>query len=141
MNSTKYRKIVLTENWADNNFIMIKEKVSCFPCPYSINFQISHPKILSGEAFWVAHDELCIGYYLGTNPDVFRPIFSHQRQILLDIVHDGEDEYNISNPHLRYARKKYLVGLDREKELPMDCIEIILSFIHTALTIYHESNN
>ena len=86
MNSTKYRKIILCENWANNDFVMIKEKVSCFPCPYSINFQMSHPKILSGEAFWIAHDELCIGYYLGTNPDVFRPIFSHQRQILLDIV-------------------------------------------------------
>ena len=150
MNSVKYRKIVLVWNWKDNQFIMIKEKNNkpkCFPCPYSINFQRNHPKVLSGEAFWTTHNELCVGYHLVTNPDIFRPIFSHKRQRLLDKVHYGkkEDEEDQSvyfssfayNPNLRYARKKYLVGLDEvtatmnitRKKIPMECLEIILSFI------------
>ena len=146
MNATKYRKLILSENWGNNNFIMIKQKVNvpkCFPCPYSINFQIAHPKILSGEAYWITHNELCIGYYLDTNGNIFRPIFSHKRQIMLNIVqYGGEEEgqeYSISNPNLKYARKKYLVGLiefelmQLKKKIPMDCVNIILSFIHKHL--------
>ena len=119
MNSTKYTKIILHENWANNNFAMIKEKVTCFYFSDFINFQMYHPKILSGEAFWITPVELCVGYYLRTNPDIFRPIFSHKRQRLLDMVHNGkedDDEYSINNPHLGYARKKYLVGLDEKKK-------------------------
>ena len=148
MNSTQYRKIYLKHNWADNQFLMITEKnikPTCFS--YSITFQRNHPKVLSGEAFWQTHDELCVGYHLSTNPDIFRPIFSHKRQRLLDKTHHGkkEDEEDQSvyfssfadNPNLRYARKKYLVGLDevtatmniRRKKIPMDCLKIILSFI------------
>ena len=88
MNSTIYRKVVLVENWADNQFIMIKKKVNvprCLPCPYSINFQRTHPMVLTEEAFWVSHNELC------------------------------------------------LFGFVRKKELPMDCVKIILSFINDTL--------
>ena len=146
MNSTQYRKIYLKNNWADNQFIMITEKnikPVCFS--YSINFQRNHPKVLSGEAFWQTHNELCVGYHLLTNSDIFRPIFSHKRQRILDKVHYGKKEGGesvyfssfVDNPNLRYARKKYLVGLDEvtstmnitRKKIPMECIEIILSFI------------
>ena len=151
MNSIKYRKWCLTENQQENKLTMIKEKVNvplCFPCPYSINFQRSHPKVLSGEAFWISHNELCIGYHSTTNPDIFKPVFSYKRQRLLDKVHynkedndkekeeKGEKEfpdYSIINPNLRYARKKYLFGLVKKKELPMDCVKIILSFINDTL--------
>lgn len=138
MNSIKYRKWYLTENWGVNQFTIIKEKINvprCFPCPYSINFQISHPKVLSGEAFWISHNELCVGYHSSTNPDIFRPIFSYKRQRFIDKLNSS-----IDNPNLEYARKKYLfgldkyfVGLDNKNPLPMDCIEIILSYIHSHL--------
>ena len=144
MNSIKYRKWCLTENQQENKLTMIKEKVNvplCFPCPYSINFQRSHPKVLSGEAFWISHSEQCIGYHSRTNPDIFRPVFSYKRQRLLDKVHYNkkedkpgeENDYSIIKPNLRYARKKYLFGLVKKKELPMDCVKIILSFINDTL--------
>ena len=74
-------------------------------------------------------------------PEIFRPIFSHTRQKLLDKVHYGKkeededkgDDYSIIKPNLRYARNKYLSGFVRKKKLPMDCIKIILSFIHNNL--------
>ena len=139
MNSIKYRKWYLTENWGDNQFTIIKEKVNipqrCSNCPYSINFQISHPKVLSGEAFWISHNELCVGYHSSINPDIFRPIFSYKRQRFIDKLNSS-----IDNPNLEYARKKYLfgldkyfIGLDNKNPLPMDCIEIILSFTNSHL--------
>ena len=148
MNSIKYRKWYLQENWGENKFIMIKENADS-RCPYSINFQRVHPKVESGEAFWTIHNKLCIGYHSLANPDIFRPIFSHKRQRLLDKVHNGkekdegydeEENYSINNPHLGYARKKYLVAFNEyiylnNKLLPMDCVEIILSFIHEHLKI------
>lgn len=152
MNSIKYRKLYLQENWGENKFKMIQEIVNiprCFPYPYSINFQRVHPKVESGEAFWITHNKLCIGYYLESNSDIFRPIFSYKRQRFLDEVHNGkekddegydeEENYSINNPHLRYARKKYLVGLiefelmQLKKKIPMDCVNIILSFINQYL--------
>ena len=69
MNAQKYHKIYLQEN----KFVMIKEKINiprCFPCPYSINFQRSHPKVLSGEAFWITHNKLCVGYNFETNTNI-----------------------------------------------------------------------
>ena len=143
MNSTIYRKIVLVENWNNNQVIMVKKKVNvprCLPCPYSINFQRMHPMVLTEEAYWISHNELCIGYHSTTNPDIFRPVFSYKRQGLLDKVHynkkeDNSEEngYSIIKPNLRYARKKYLFGFVRKKELPMDCVKIILSFINDNL--------
>jgi hypothetical protein len=138
MNSTKYRQIVLTENYQNNQFRMIKEKINVprYPCyPWTLNFQRNHPKFLSEEAFWISHDEMCIGYHSATNPDIFRPVFSYKRQKLLDKLNSS-----VNNPDLGFARRKYLLGLDKyfvgvntQKKLPMDCIEIMLSFIHNKL--------
>lgn len=149
MDSVTYRKLYLKHNWDENLFIMViekNEKPECFPCPYSINFQKSHPKVESGEGFWITHEELCVGYTLFTDPNIFRPIFSYKRQRLLDEVHHGkkkedaaEEDDSIDNPNFSYARKKYLVSIDNHifclnnKKIPMDCIRIILSFISDKL--------
>ena len=151
MTPTKYRKWYLSQNWEENQFVMIKEKVnipdSMFVSATPLILQWSNSKVLSGEAFYIGHKEICIGYHARTNPDIFRPVFSHKRQILLDKVHYNKKEeemgeekkdkkekegpdYSIINPNLRYARKKYLFGFVKKKELPMDCIKNILSFIH-----------
>lgn len=139
MNSIKYRNLYLQENWDENKFIMVEETVNvprlCRYFTYSVHFQVDHPKVSSGEGYWITHNKLCIGYNYRENPNIFRPIFSYKRQRLLDKVHYGnkkeEDnpDYSIINPKLAYARKKYIFGLDSKKILPKDCIEIILSFI------------
>ena len=163
MNSTKYRKLVLTENWQDNAFAMVKTKVNiprCFPCPFSVNFQRQHPKVLSEEAFWVSHNELCVGYHSAANPAVFWPVFSRTRQKLLYRVHYGKEEDgdgdcevldSIMGHKLKRAIRKYLTGLEniaimgmreddgqlltivRHFHIPMDCCQIILSFIRNDL--------
>lgn len=143
MNSIKYRKLYLQENWGENAFIMVEETVNepslTDAFSYSVHFQVDHPKVSSGEGYWITHNKLCIGYNYRETPNIFRPIFSYKRQRLLDKVHYGnkkeEDkpDYSIINPKLAYARKKYLFGFVRKKKLPMDCVKIILSFIHSNL--------
>jgi hypothetical protein len=139
MNVTKYRKWYLEENWKNNEFIMIEEKVDvprCFPCPFSINFQISHPRVLSGEAYWITHNKLCVGYELRKNPEIYRPIFSHKRQRLLDRLHkfneiNEEDKGNtIDNPKKFWniIKSKYFNSLSQIKKLPIDCINHIVMF-------------
>ena len=139
MNAQKYHKIYLQEN----KFVMIKEKINiprCFPCPYSINFQRSHPKVLSGEAFWITHNKLCVGYNFetNTNTNIFRPIFSHKRQRLLDRIHkfNGVNETDkgntIYNPKKFWnkVKSKYFIILFKVKKLPIVCIEKIINMIY-----------
>ena len=130
MNSIKYRKLYLSQNWGNNDFQMIKEKVkinNCFPCPYSVNFQRDHPRVLSGEAFWINHNELCIGFFSSKNANVFRPIFSYNRQKILNKVNSDiinpSDFWN--NVILKYYKMLY-----EKKNIPTDCIKIILKYIH-----------
>jgi hypothetical protein len=139
MNAQKYHKIYLQKN----KFVMIKEKINiprCFPCPYSINFQRSHPKVLSGEAFWITHNKLCVGYNFetNTNTNIFRPIFSHKRQRLLDRIHkfngiNKTDKGNtIDNPKKFWnkVKSKYFIILFKVKKLPIVCIEKIINMIY-----------
>lgn len=144
MNRTKYRKFYLTYNWQDNKFRIIRENVNT---PYNperlltVHFQKAQSQVLSETAYWLTHNQICTGYYLITNPDIFRPVFSYKRQELLDKVHYGkkkededvENDYSIIKPNLRYARIKYLFAFVRKKELPLDCVKIILSFIQKHL--------
>jgi len=130
MDSIKYRKLYLSEKHGFNNFKIIKEKVKidrCFPCPYSVNFQRVHPRVLSGEAFWVSHNELCIGYISSKNQHIFRPVFSYKRQKILNKVNS-----DIINPHKFWNKviSNYFKILYEKKNIPTECINIILKYIH-----------
>ena len=139
MDVIKYRKLFLEQNWAANKFVMIKYRVG-----YGYNriltnkFGINHPLVLSKKAYWINKYELCIGYKLDTNPEIYRPIFSHSRQRKLDRVHDeeidkdGNKEQNIRNPYKFWNKIKtnYFNNLYKKKFLPVYCIENIIMFIH-----------
>lgn len=129
MNSTTYRKFYIN----GNEFRMIKEIIKvprCLPCPYSAKFQRIEPRVLSDDAYWVSHNELCTGYHLYKNPNIFRPIFSYERQKILDKLHSS-----ISNPNFSYAAKKYLYELSNLNNnintlplLPRSCILIVIEY-------------
>ena len=145
MDALKYRKLYLSENWGVNRFRMIKHNVAkdvgfknhsrlCQTCRSGIN----HPLVLSKKAYWINKDELCIGYKLDTNPEIYRPIFSHSRQRKLDRVHDeemdedGNKEQNIKNPYKFWNKIKtnYFKSLYKKKFLPVCCIENIIMFTY-----------
>ena len=125
MNATKYRKWYLEENWKNNEFIMIKEKVVKFSSSSRFSFQISHPKVLSGEAYWITHNKLCLGYEMRKNPKIYRPVFSHKRQLLIDNV--NKDIIN-SKKFWNKIKSKYFNSLSQIKKLPVDCINHIVMF-------------
>jgi hypothetical protein len=140
MDVQKYRRYYLQHNYGMNRFQMIIYNVDedvandrVFETPYGRN----HPLVLSKKAFWINEHELCVGYKLDTNPEVFRPIFSHSRQIMLDRVHDEEEdedgnkEQNIRNPFKFWNKIKarYFKTLYKKRKLPIVCINCIIMFI------------
>lgn len=141
MDIRKYRTIVLCHNHETNKFQMIKyniehdvERNRVFKTAYGR----IHPLVLSKKAFWINKDELCIGYKLDTNPEIYRPIFSHSRQRILDKVHneeiddDGNKNQNIRNPYKFWnkIKTKYFNTLYKKRELPTVCISRIIMFIN-----------
>jgi len=130
MDVMKYKKIILQENWGENKFSMIEESVNvpqCFPYTYSVDFQKSYPKILSGEAFWITHNKICVGYYYRINPDIFRPIFSYKRQDLLNMVHI--DIVN-AKKFWNNIKSRYYLELSKISNLPLECVGYIVTFMY-----------
>lgn len=134
MNLQKYRHWYLEENWGNNCFKKVEYNVEFKEIRVrkdniisTIFFQRNHPKVLSGEGYWLTHQKLCIGYVCRKNPKIFRPIFSYKRQNLLDKV--NKDLYN----HIKFwnkAKSKYFLTLSENKKIPLDCIKYIINFIY-----------
>jgi len=118
MDTFKYRRWYLSENWSTNAFHTVT---------HMVGIHQNHPRVLSGEAFWIDDSSLCIGYELRSDPRVFRPIFSHRRQRLLSKVHVG-----IIHPIVFWnrLRNKYYLCMAKLKQLPLECVEYIVRFIY-----------
>jgi hypothetical protein len=150
MDIQKYRKWYLEENWGQNRFIKVKIETDIrknISIIHHNGFMFSnHPLVLSGKAYWINVYELCVGYELAENPEIYRPIFSHKRQILLDRMHkftfrydengaktnEEEEGYTIDNPYKFWNRvkTKYFKELYKIKKLPLGCVYNIIMFIH-----------
>lgn len=135
MNAMLYRKLYLTENWGPNRFSQVKHKVvgvkrlqKWYPDRRTLFDKIqNHPFVSSGRAYWINDNELCMGYQLRTNPEVFRPIFSHKRQRLLTVVHA-----DIVHPSTFWqaVRRRYWFTVCQLKQLPLECVDCIVRFIY-----------
>ena len=129
MDVIKYRKLYLSENWGENRFRMIKYRVVNgynYTRVFNRWFGANHPLVTSGKAYWINKDELCTGYKLDSNPKIYRPIFSHKRQRLLDeIIKDIINPYKFWNK----VRTQYFASLYKIKNLPVVCIENIIMLI------------
>ena len=134
MDVIKYRKLYLSENWGYNPFIMIRKNVSKkydnLNHPFdNLNHpfdDLNHPLVLSGNAYWITQRQLCIGYQLNGNSKIFRPIFSHKRQLLMDNLLP-----NIKNPDKFWKRIKsrYFLTLVKIKKLPIVCVDNIIVYV------------
>lgn len=127
MDIIKYRKWYLEQNWGTNEFIMVKIKTHTRRHEAHLLWlnNCNHPMVNSGKAFWVNDHELCMGYELRENTQIFRPIFSHKRQDILDKVNK-----NIYNP-IKFWNKlksKYFYSLCYIIKLPIECVKIIVMF-------------
>jgi hypothetical protein len=112
MNKTKYRKIFLEFNWGVNEFIMVKKQIFHFPnlkvCGWKCN-----------------RNEICIGYKLRKNLQIFRPVFSKSRQIILDRVNLNIKNNNFWNK----IKSRYFESIVHIKILPIVCIDNIISML------------
>ena len=127
MDVIKYRKLYLSENWRENRFIAIIKYVGLEQQHIRQNNQRNHPLVLSGNAYWITHDQLCIGYELNEKSEVFRPIFSHKRQRLMDILIPS-----IKNPvkFWKNLKSRYFLSMVKIKKLPIVCIDNIVMYIY-----------
>ena len=138
MNIEKYRKNYLQKNWGNNCFTMVKYKLNTTKMisrfflqsldeTIIISNEWNHPMVNSKKAYWINYNELCIGYKMKDNPTIFRPIFSHSRQRLLDRVNS-----NIPNPYMFWNKLKSraFVELYKKKNIPTDIIYNIITFTY-----------
>jgi len=73
----------------------------------------------SGKAFRINDRELCVGYRLASNHTIFRPIFSHKRQRILDNVHA-----NIRCPTVFWYNKRDHLCTCKVKKSQLDCVKV-----------------
>ena len=128
MDIMKYRLWYLSENWGTNDFHMVVKRIKQFKRRRNGRIMLrNHNRVLSGEAFWINEHELCIGYQLGSDPSVFRPIFSHARQRLLEVVH-----LDIISPNAFWnnVKGRYFQCLALLKRIPLECIIHIVQFLY-----------
>ena len=136
MDIQKYRKIYLKTNWAENEFNMIiirsyKQRSIYRNDNYYENINRvkndgwNHHLVNSKKAFWINNYELCVGYELGKNPEIYRPIFSYNRQNLLSKVNN-----DIINSKIFWnkVKSKYFYYLAHIIKLPIECVHHIVMF-------------
>jgi len=143
MTIQKYRKWYLQQNWGQNRFRMIKYWVGIQQIERTLlttDLQRNHPWVLSGKAYWITHNTLCVGYELDNNPEIFRPIFSHKRQILLNMVNE-KYQIKIWKKFWHRMKSKYLFELIKIKKLPMDCVNNILKFLTQKILFLPSGKN
>ena len=81
---------------------------------------INHPLVNSGNAYWINGTTLCLGYKLKKNETIFRPIFSHKRQELINNF-----QKDISKIVLKRKKCMNYIEFYRIKKLPKDILDYI----------------
>lgn len=114
MNVTKYRKILLRDF----------QKVT-IPLNFAYPFN-SVNLVRKGEAYYISDGELCTGYKLRRNTEIFRPIFCYKRQERIDKL---LQELHVT-PFWNKQKRKYNFELSKVKRVPIECIQKIVSFIY-----------
>jgi len=84
----------------------------------------NHPLVNNGEAYWQNRNTLCIGYSLKSNPTIFRPIFSHARQYIIDKLLP-----NIPLIVKKRAKALTFMAIFKIKKLPKVIIDEIINLI------------
>ena len=142
MNHTLYKKYVLSnfemvrcnvEPWIVNDELMSlcdnpsrnQARRFCNEDQMTIDLQINHPDVLAGNAYWITHNELCMGYTLHPNNVIFRNIFLHSHQKKKDVLNNNISK-NLSN-FRRKIKSRTFVALFKIN-LPLEIIIYIMEF-------------
>ena len=85
----------------------------------------NHALVNSGEAYWTNSATLCLGYNMLGNGNIFRPIFSHRRQRMID-----EFQPNIARVVKKRAEKMAYMAVAKIKKLPIVLVDEIISLAY-----------
>ena len=125
MDIIKYRRwyLSLFNNRFDKIMYKVESKYQWFKsCGIS-----NHPLVLSRKAFWVTGSTLCVGYCLCSDPTIYRPVFSHKRQRLIDVLHFNLEKE--TSEFWRRIRRRYWYCLCKLR-VPIECVDCIVRFIY-----------
>jgi hypothetical protein len=84
---------------------------------------LNHPLVNSGDAYWTDDKTLCLGYKLKNNETIFRPIFCHKRQ---DLINNFQKD--ISKLVLKREKCMNYIEFYRIRRLPKDILYCIFDF-------------
>ena len=118
MNISKYRKLYLQENWGENKFTTVTS--------IQLPIQLNEEEELNDREFWTNPGEICVGFVMRSDNDIYRPLFSPSRQEKLNAVH--YDITRVPSQFWNRVRTKYFKGLWK-LNLPIDTINDIISFV------------
>ena len=85
----------------------------------------NHPLVNSNKAYWTNKTTLCTGYKMLGAEHIFRPIFSHRYQRMID-----EFQPDIARGVNKRDEKMAYLEMARIKKLPIDMIGEIISWAY-----------
>ena len=130
MNLQKYRDIVVNiTNIKMDDVDLSQWQTKCLRVPahyYPQNFgDENHPLVNKGEAYWTNNTTLVLGYLLIRNPNIFRPIFSHRRQ---DIINVFQSRVPVI-VHRRHKSRAF-IELFKIKKIPKVLVKKIINLVY-----------
>ena len=77
-----YNDYIIDIKYWERVTLDVSDWISNYLSKYSVKckdrFQrVNHPLVKSGYAFWISNNELCIGYRLKDNANIFRPVIKY----------------------------------------------------------------
>jgi len=124
-----WEKVVLI--LPDNVARYYREGMSRMYSTTHVESRINHPLVNSADAYWTNNTTLCLGYKLISNNEVFRPIFSHRRQDLINGF-----QKNILKGVLKREEKALWLELVRIKRLPIEIVDTVFEYVVMADTTH-----
>ena len=134
MNLYKYREIYLNDftmkkvrtpqpriyyNWEEPNEISGVRRIPG-----------NHPWVNRRIAFWIGGQELCIGWILKDNPNIYRPIFSYKRNDLINKINRDIVLGTNVDKIWKKAKSRFFEQLCLIKKIPIFIVMQIVEFTY-----------
>tara|TARA_B110000967_G_C18827785_1_gene532343 strand:+ start:222 stop:659 length:438 start_codon:yes stop_codon:yes gene_type:complete len=89
---------------------------------------IVHPKVEAGIAYWSNNSNLCLGYKLTNNPEIFRPIYSFNHQ---DIINNFLSNIKrVVEKRYETLRNRAFIELFKIKRIPRILVDEIIEYTY-----------
>ena len=90
----------------------------------------NHPWVNERIAFWIGGQELCIGWILKDNPNIYRPIFSYKRSKLISKINKHIILGTNVNKIWKKAKSRFFIQLCLIKKIPIYIVIQIVDFTY-----------